>query len=313
VKRVLSLILLLSLTTPLCWGEDVPDKSHTWYVQDDTNWHGDTYERKVYRVGRRILDRNGITQQIGFQIVDDKEHSINAHADIKGSVSVYKNLLRYIESDDELAGILSHEIAHLLNHDPHNTAIVATTSNLGFKGLGLLGMVAGVATLNPVMVGAGAATMRHSRDMTHVATVGYTREQEASADKLGYRLMTTAGYDPHGMISIYQKFMGDTDNLFLNDHPLTSDRIKMIEDLIAADEAQKAKLNNLVRTTPDVPKALQQPSSRPASGDMAQSASPSLTQAAAPSTQVLTPTGTSTQVVSPPATILLMTQDAKAP
>ncbi len=70
-------------------------------------------EQKINEVGARILNRNQIPKRVSFYLYKSPIKSINAFASYRDkSVNIYPELLNYVDNDDELAAILSHEIAH---------------------------------------------------------------------------------------------------------------------------------------------------------------------------------------------------------
>ncbi len=73
------------------------------------------YQKKVMQIGFRILNANGIDKRMVFSYVPEKKVNAGAFASSKNIV-VYKGLLPYFDTDDELAAVLSHEIAHGLDY-----------------------------------------------------------------------------------------------------------------------------------------------------------------------------------------------------
>ena len=78
-----------------------------------TDWNSDAALKRVNTIGTKILKANNITHTIEFKV--SEEDTINAYANIDKEIYVYKGLLEYVETDDELAGVISHEMGHIIN------------------------------------------------------------------------------------------------------------------------------------------------------------------------------------------------------
>jgi predicted Zn-dependent protease len=163
---------------------------------------------QVRRVGRRIvraseirplrreinLHLEGYRFDWEFNVLDDKQ--VNAFCLPGGKVGVFTGLLKIVENDDQLATVLSHEIAHALAHHSNERltreamqrrAIEAANGGLGRMSPGerkfLIGLLSGGAQLN---------------------SLKYDRQQESEADHIGLFLMTFAGYDPDQALVFWQ-------------------------------------------------------------------------------------------------------------
>ena len=141
---------------------------------------------------------------------------VNAFAAPGGHIVVFQGLLQMTSSEDELAGVLAHEIIHVRRR--HTTKAI-------FRQMGIW---AGLAVLTGDISGALA---------TVAGTAGilqFMREHETEADLAGLELMRQAGYNVAGMGAIFRKLQdvtGDTPGLleFLSTHPDTAERIKAID------------------------------------------------------------------------------------
>lgn len=99
MKKFLLVLAILLLSSPFCFAYDI-----------DLNKHGE-YQKKVMEMGFGILNANKIDKRIIFRYESGKQ--VNAFAsDTDKSVVILRGLLPYLDNDDELAGIISHEIAH---------------------------------------------------------------------------------------------------------------------------------------------------------------------------------------------------------
>jgi predicted Zn-dependent protease len=134
-----------------------------------------------------------------------QDNQVNAFCLPGGKIAVYTGLFRVVQNDDQLATVLSHEIAHALAH--HSSERVAREEH----------EKQGAAAL--------ASYFRNKK---------YDREQEAEADKIGVFLMTFAGYDPRQAIAFWERMQqshaGGQLPEILSDHPSDANRIKAMKD-----------------------------------------------------------------------------------
>jgi predicted Zn-dependent protease len=172
--------------------------------------------------------------QFYYFVVRDPE--INATAIPGGFVIINSSLIIATRNENELAGVLAHETAHVTQRH-----IVRQIMDQGHEGL-----LASAAMLAAVLLGATAG--RGSPDAIEGALVAgqnvmiqhqinYTRSSEFEADRIGIGTMANAGYDPLGMASFFD-YMGRTGPepsrinavQFLIDHPIFSDRVAEAQD-----------------------------------------------------------------------------------
>ena len=119
---------------------------------------------------------------------------INALALPGGPIVVFEGLLNVAESPEELAGVLAHEIQHILLR--HSTRGILQS----FAGSFLVTLILG--DINTALEGIIQLT-------GELETLGLSREMEAEADLKGMELILSADIDPHGMIRIFEKLMQD--------------------------------------------------------------------------------------------------------
>ncbi len=176
---------------------------------------------RVRRIGRRIATAVGDAlpgAQWEFVLFDSPD-TINAFALPGGKVGVYSGLLKVAESDDELAIVMGHEIAHVTSR--HG----AERMSQGMVA-GLLGVAVGAATndsrnrdLWRIAYGVGAAGMQ----------LKYSRNNESEADYIGLRYAAKAGYDPRVAINFWRKMslgkQGPRPPVWLSTHPSDEQRI----------------------------------------------------------------------------------------
>jgi Zn-dependent protease with chaperone function len=144
----------------------------------------------------------------------------NAFALPGGHVYVFEGLLAKSETPDELAGVIAHEMGHVVHRD--GTRAVLQSAGLSF----LFGMLGD-------FVGGGAAVIAAKT----VLSSSYSRHAEAAADKYSVELMQKIEADPKALASILSRIASDKDEgvALLRDHPETKDRIAAINKVTVDD------------------------------------------------------------------------------
>lgn len=146
---------------------------------------------------------------------------VNAFCMPGGKIGVYSGLIQRLQlTDDELAAILGHEIAHALReHGRERVSQQLATNTALAIGAAVLGVGQSAASLGALVA-----------DVTF--TLPNSRTHEIEADRIGVELSARAGYDPRGAITVWQKMArADTGSppQFLSTHPSSENRIRDLE------------------------------------------------------------------------------------
>jgi len=165
-----------------------------------------------------------------FHVLADTQ-TINAFALPGGQIFVTEGLLGILETEGELAGVLSHEIFHVVGR--HSAEQVARAQLAeGLTGAAVL------ATYDPNDP-ASAGSAQVAQLIGQVVNMRYGREDELESDHYGVRYMAAAGYDPRAMASVMQKLSqsseGQAPPEFLSTHPNPDRRIERINEAIARE------------------------------------------------------------------------------
>ncbi len=187
----------------------------------------------VNRVGTRIAAAaNKSEYQWEFVVIQD-DRSINAFALPGGKVAVFTGILPITKTEDGLATVMGHEVAHALQRhgaERYSRGILETIGQVG-------------------ALAAGAAVGRPDAAMAAMSAYGvgvslpFGRSQEAEADRIGLRLMAQAGYDPREAVPFWERMSGCPRQMinkvcfrakqnipeFLSTHPSDTSRIDQIE------------------------------------------------------------------------------------
>ena len=155
-------------------------------------------------------------------------NELNAFCMPGGKIVFYSGLIRQLNlSDDEIAIVMGHEIAHALREHSREqvSQAIAAQSAIGI-GAALLGL------------GDGSAGLANTAYEALIAT-RFSRLDETEADRIGLELTARAGYDPRAGVALWQKMMrahqgGGGAPQFLSTHPAEANRIEQIQALLPA-------------------------------------------------------------------------------
>lgn len=219
-----------------------------------------------------------------FVVID--QPIVNAFAAPGGVIALYSGLILAADDENEVAGVLAHEIAHItqlhLYRAMESQQAMTIPIALAMLALVLVGGGSGEAIQTAVM-GAQAASIQ--------AQIFFTRQNEYEADRIGISTLSRAGYDPAGMAEFFEKMgrltraMGEGPPEYLRTHPVSVSRISEARDRAQNMEIPEpsdgrdfylvqARLRAMTAKTPD--KALEWFSHRMEQADTSQAESDAL-------------------------------------
>ena len=178
----------------------------------------------VDQVGQRLLtqsDAKDTVWQFEFTVLAD-DQTVNAFALPGGPVYITAGLLRLLESEGQLAGVLAHEIGHVVaRHASQRIAKEELAQGLS----------------NAAVVGSGDYSAGQIAAVVgQMVNMKYGRDEELESDRLGVRFMSQAGYDPRSMTRVMEILAsasgGSSQPEFASTHPTSENRIAEIEQAI---------------------------------------------------------------------------------
>lgn len=249
-KYLIVLLAILALNMPLCAfsseqtfndniiaTETTTNKTATDVLKGSVsvdiipyceNWSSEYANKQINRIGSKLIQANNIEKDITFVVSDDKD--ANASANLKNVITVNLGLLKYVETEDELAYVIGHEMGHISkNHVKKSLA-----RNIAIKTAGIAGSVLTVAGIfsDSVKMAKSGAIVTGSAIVGGVANKSLSRGQETKSDSTSIDYMVKAGYNPLASISILNKISGNYFDIF-SDHPSGGKRIKKAYKYIA--------------------------------------------------------------------------------
>jgi predicted Zn-dependent protease len=223
----------------------------------------------INSLGQRLLATADTPHQdIDFFVVRDE--TINAFAMVGGHIGVHTGLILLTQTESELAGVVAHEIGHVLQK--HQARFLAGQSKSSWTSLAALALAL-IASRSNSNQGAQVteAAVATAGALQIQTAIDYTREHEREADRVGLTLLQRAGFDPRGMANFFDRMLkANRLNEFkgapsyLRTHPLTTERIADIQDriehgrepilsMMSSDSFEYRLARARVRATSDVP------------------------------------------------------------
>lgn len=201
----------------------------------------------VNTIGRNILS-NMPTQPFAYRFYVVKQHVYNAFATPAGHIFINSGLLEALDNEEELAGILAHEIAHVVSRHISQNLDRSPKINLAT----LAGIAAGILIGGSGSGELGNAVMVGSMAAGQSASLAFSREDELQADQLAFNYLEHAGYTSMGLLTSLEKMRSKqwfgTDQIpaYLMTHPASEERMGYIDSHLESaplPESKKRPIN----------------------------------------------------------------------
>jgi len=185
----------------------------------------------VEKVGYSLVDQLDLNPfEFKFYVINELDP--NAFAVPGGYIFINTGLIALAENEQEIAGVLAHEISHVTQRHISKLIEKSKTLTLATLGAMIAGMIAGRG-------GAGsAAAVSMAQATAGALTLKFSREIEQDADQHGFNLLIKAGYDPNGMINFFKRLqkvslaMAPKVPAYLLNHPAIENRISLLENIL---------------------------------------------------------------------------------
>jgi predicted Zn-dependent protease len=224
-----------SLEKEIALGKQMADEvEKTSKIVDDP-----VISEYVNRIGQNLVRNSDAKVPFTIKVIDSEE--VNAFALPGGFFFVNTGILDLAQSEAELAGVMAHEIAHVTARHGTRQATRGQVTNLATIPLIFLGGWAGYG----IRQAAGLAIP--------LTFLKFSRGFEKEADFLGIQYLYAAGYDPTAMVQFFERLKAQEKKKpssigkIFRSHPLTKDRIKLVQESI--DEVLPSKPQYAVNTS----------------------------------------------------------------
>jgi predicted Zn-dependent protease len=270
-RTILGLILFVCVFPKISFAGDNEEIKFGFYadkriVSTQTILFNETVNQKILEIGNKVAKASKKQDmKYTFRVINNP--TINAYAAAGGFVYINTGLLDILETEDELAAILAHEIHHTNASHQINFIYAAERDRIigEIVGAVLSGALAGATQsvyqqnpgayqINPYMAEYNIQQMRNlGREMGSGIGVsmikGYGKEQELEADAHAIQYTKKAGYDPNALIGVFKKLTSMRDRLGINEksyasslinaEPGLEERIKNTEELLSNPNKNK--------------------------------------------------------------------------
>jgi beta-barrel assembly-enhancing protease len=243
------------------WEMQAGQQQYQELVQQGKIVQQSPYYAVLQPIANKIAAVAGPQYFAPFHFILVRSQSPNAFAVPGGNVYVTTGMMSFAQNQDELAGVLCHEVSHDIHHDVYSenqkrqrlqmlagalgAVVGAYASPYGYPTIG--------GTLGQAAIGVGAGAQAMS----------YSRSAESSADRAGAYACAQAGYNPWGMIWLFEAYeqrkaggggqpgaapAGGQKSEAFSDHPRDDHRIADLENAFASDPATFGKYANDIAT-----------------------------------------------------------------
>jgi predicted Zn-dependent protease len=167
-----------------------------------------------------------LDERFAWQVLLGKDRTINAFALPGGWLGLHLGLISVTASRDELASVLAHELSHVTQR--HISRLMTQQSRQGPLLIGAMILGALAASKNPE---AANAMITGGQALAMQNQLNFSRDMEREADRIGFGVMTQAGFEPQGFVAMFDKLqqaarLNDNGNFpYLRTHPMNTERI----------------------------------------------------------------------------------------
>jgi len=169
-----------------------------------------------------------LDQRFAWEAFLVRDRSVNAFALPGGYVGVHLGLISMTATRDELASVLAHEMSHVTQRHIARGMVNSKRTSL----MGVAAMIVGVLVASRSSRGDGAnAVIAGGQALAVQGSLNFSRDMEREADRIGFAVMSSAGFAPGGMAAMFEKLdyssrLNDSGSYpYLRSHPLSTERI----------------------------------------------------------------------------------------
>ena len=185
------------------------------------------------QLGQNLAQYSPVPLHYPIHVFAMRDSSINAFALPGGYVGINTGLITAAESEAELASVVAHEIAHVAQrHVARGMTQSSSSSHLMIASL-VGALLAGLAGSPDLAMGVATFGQAAAVDRQ----LGFSRQAEQEADRVGYQMLRGAGYNPEGMAAMFKRLMqssrlNEAGQSYATTHPLSMQRLADVENRI---------------------------------------------------------------------------------
>jgi len=227
---ILALASFVAPRIPVAWEEELGQSVVRHLAPPEKQCRDSARAQKVDEILARLASTVP-GASYSFRVMVVNHPSVNAFAAPGGTMVVFQGLLEKTHTPEELAGVLAHEMQHILRR--HATR--ALLQHVSMKVL----LAAAVGDAKGLSYGLeGAQTLGMLR---------YSRQSEEEADREGIRMLIAAGIDPRGLLAFFETIQKESEKSpqlpsYLSTHPDMKERIRRLNNLVAGAPAASPRL-----------------------------------------------------------------------
>ena len=189
-------------------------------------------QARLEKIGWKIVEASGRTDLAWEFVVFDRPE-INAFVLPNGKVGAFKGLLDFVQDDDELAGVLGHEVGHVLARHPSERVSQQMAVEVGVN------VLQAILANGEYAEHAGEVAGALGMGAMYGVILPYSRNHELEADRLGVDLAQRAGFDPAGAIRFFERMAEQGREQpeapeVLSTHPADERRLAVLREAVAA-------------------------------------------------------------------------------
>ena len=179
-----------------------------------------------------------LDEAYAWEILLGRDRSVNAFALPGAYLGLHLGLVGVVTSRDELASVLAHELSHVTQR--HISRMISRQSGMAPWVMGAMILGALAASKSP---GAAQAVIVGGQAVSAQSQLNFSRDMEREADRVGFGVMSQAGFAPQGFVTMFEKLqqasrLNDSGGFpYLRSHPLSTERMADMQDRIPRGSA----------------------------------------------------------------------------
>ncbi|HEV7178858.1 MAG TPA: M48 family metallopeptidase [Candidatus Baltobacteraceae bacterium] len=213
------------------WEMQIGQQEYQQLQQQGVIVTSSPYYKTLDPIAKRISSVANAKYFVPFHFILVKDSQPNAFAVPGGNVYVTTAMMSFAQNQEELAGVLCHETSHDIHHDVYNLAQKDQNLQIGAT---LIGLLVGRSNIGNLAV----------NFLANAQAMNFSRSVESNADHLGAYTCAQAGYNPWGMVWLFQRFESKPSGVpleMLSDHPRDDHRVSDLEDEFRNDPGTFAR------------------------------------------------------------------------